>query len=1488
MKRGAADYVIKALNHIQRLPYTIRTAVEQRKLAGERDLAQRSLHQILRARTVMAKGNQVLFHARSEQELLAEMCRTVVEDGGYRMAWIGFIDEDAVPVVPAAYHGVYDGYLEAQQLTWGELKHGSDPCGAAIRTGRPAVAKNLGTDPSCARWREQALKRGYQSLLALSLCKDGKAFGELTLYAAEPDGFDAEEQELLEELAADIAYGIVALRLEAERRRTERRLHTQYAVTRALSQAAALPEAARTIVGEICRTLDWDAGELWIHDRQHDVVRCAARWPRENPGSLARAQARWHVTFARGLGLPGRVWAAGEPVWIPDLSRHEDLAQLTAAMPSVRSGFGLPIQLEGQLLAVITVFSATTRRPDLEMTMMLDAIAGQIAAFLKARRAEEAVRLSEEKLSGILGSIDDIVWSSAVPDHRILFLNAAGERVFGRSGEDFYRDPQLWFQQIHDDDRKHVAARLRDLLAAEKGTLHYRIVRPDGAVRWLEDRVTVVREADGHPLRFDGVATDVTERTEATHAAEEARRQRELILESVGEGIHGIDLEGNIVFENRASAAMLGWDRDELLGRPAHSTMHHSYADGRPYLSDACPIQGTLTDGIARVARDEVLWRKDGSSFPVDLIITPMRDEQGAIAGTVVAFRDMTQGHANEAARREAEGRLNDILATIDNVVWSEAADTGELIYINAAAEKLFGCPIEALRDRAARADIVHAQDRTLVEHRFGELLDHGASTFQYRILRPDGQLLWLEDRVRAVRDAQSRLIRFDGVTSDISKRKAGEARIEYLANYDELTGLPNRNLLADRIVQSIARAGRSVQRLALLFLDLDRFKLINDGYGHPFGDRLLTDVGRRLKQAVRTSDTVARLGGDEFLVLVTDLARTDDASNHARRLIAALAEPFDIEGHRIHVTASIGISIYPDDGDSSETLLKNADTAMYRAKEHGRDAYQFYTQEMSQRAREKLELDNALWRALEQGEFELHYQPKVRLTDGAISGVEALIRWGNPERGMVEPAQFIPFAEESGLVVPIGEWVLREACAQLKRWHVAGHAELTVAVNLSARQFRQQDLPALVHDVLAESGLDPARLELEVTESALMHDSDVVVRELRQLSELGVTIALDDFGTGYSSLSYLKRFPIDSVKIDRAFLCDVTHRADAAALTQAIIAMARSLGMQTIAEGVETEGQLRFLRTHGCDAMQGYLFSAPLSAAHMADLLASGRRLATDGELVPGKNRTLLLVDDEENILSALKRVLHPEGYHILTATSAEQAFELLGSQPAGVIVSDQGMPGITGVQFLREVKHLHPDTVRIVLSGHTELASVTTAVNEGSIYKFLTKPWEDDELRTVIAEAFHQHDLIAENQHLAAELTGANQELMRANADLQSLLVEKSRLMELAAVSLRIARKMSWQIPVPVIGIDGEGQVAFANETAEQLLKRDTPLLGQPAPSVLPPALAAHADPRADSEHVSLTVDDSAYRLLCRRTDGDDGNPARLMILVPQDASR
>ena len=446
-----------------------------------------------------------------------------------------------------------------------------------------------------------------------------------------------------------------------------------------------------------------------------------------------------------------------------------------------------------------------------------------------------------------------------------------------------------------------------------------------------------------------------------------------------------------------------------------------------------------------------------------------------------------------------------------------------------------------------------------------------------------------------------------------LDERKAYEVELHHQATHDALTGLPNRHLLGDRTAQCLAQAKRADQRLAMLFLDLDRFKLINDSCGHGVGDALLEAVALRLQATTRDSDTVARFGGDEFVIMLPALAQLEDAGNVAQKVIAAFAKPFAVGGQELHVTASIGLSIYPEDGDNSETLLKHADAAMYRAKEQGGNGLQFYAREMGALAEERVTLQNALCRALERQEFELHYQPQVDLMSGRIRGVEALIRWRRPGVGLVAPDRFISLAEETGLIVPIGEWVLRTACAQAVVWQAAGYRDLPMAVNLSARQFRQQDMAALVHDVLAETGLDAQHLELELTESVLMKDPDLVAQTLRQLKAIGVRLSLDDFGTGYSSLSYLKRFPIDVVKIDRAFVRDVTVSADDAALARAIIAMARSLNMSTVAEGVETLGQLSFLIRNHCDAMQGYHFSRALPADEMSALLLEGKRLTIE-----------------------------------------------------------------------------------------------------------------------------------------------------------------------------------------------------------------------------------------------------------------------------------
>ena len=560
------------------------------------------------------------------------------------------------------------------------------------------------------------------------------------------------------------------------------------------------------------------------------------------------------------------------------------------------------------------------------------------------------------------------------------------------------------------------------------------------------------------------------------------------------------------------------------------------------------------------------------------------------------------------------------------------------------------------------------------------------------------------------------------------------------LVHYDTITGLPNRSLFQESLARAVGQAREQQGTLALLFIDLDRFKDVNDTLGHALGDELLRQFSQRLAGCVRDRDTIGRLGGDEFALI---LANPDqhDVEAAAGQLRAALQPRFALPGHELAVSASIGIAMYPADAADAPTLLKYADTAMYRAKEAGRDTYRFFTPEMNARAQRRLELENALRRAVEHGEFELYYQPKADIRSGHITGAEALLRWNRPGVGLVSPAEFIPLLEETGLIVQVGAWVIDTVCSQLARWSATMPAPPVVAVNVSARQFADGQLEARIDAALAASGIHADRLALEITEGALMRDVERSVETLRALKRRGMQIAIDDFGTGYSSLAYLKKFPIDTLKIDIAFIRDVTTNPDDAAIVRAIIAMAHSLGMEVVAEGVETEAQLAHLRRQRCDQLQGYYFSRPLPVAEFERLLADGAMLALPAgdPLLPV--RTLLIVDDEINVLNALKRLLFRDGYRVLTASSAAEGFELLALNAVQVILCDQRMPAMSGAEFLDKVKELYPHTFRIVLSGYTELETITDAINRGALYRFYTKPWDNDMLRANIRAAFRDY---------------------------------------------------------------------------------------------------------------------------------------------------
>ena len=540
---------------------------------------------------------------------------------------------------------------------------------------------------------------------------------------------------------------------------------------------------------------------------------------------------------------------------------------------------------------------------------------------------------------------------------------------------------------------------------------------------------------------------------------------------------------------------------------------------------------------------------------------------------------------------------------TTEGIVITDAER--RIISVNRAFTEITGFPAEEALGRHPEELLQSGRhDAELYRQIETSLAEQGSWRGEMWHRRRNGEVYpeWLA--ISPVRDGTGRPEYYIGIFSDISQQRRDAERIRFLAYYDALTGLPNRTLLADRMAKAIATAQRNGTRVALLFMDLDGFKHVNDSLGHLLGDTLLQRVAERLGQQTRRADTLARFGGDEFVVLLTEVEGPDSIATAARRCLDALSTPFALDGHDIDITASIGISVYPDDGDALEALIKNADTAMYQAKESGRSQFRFFEAAMNARATSRATLANDLRRALERGELLLHYQPQAEITSGEIVGVEALVRWQHPQLGMISPAEFIPVAEEIGLIGRLGEWVMNEACRQAVAWQQAGLPHMPVAVNLSALQLRSPDFLDSVRRALQSAGLDAHWLELELTESVLMHQVDTVMQTLNGLSALGIRIAIDDFGTGYSSLAYLRRFAIDKLKIDRSFIRDLSVDPEDALIVATIIRMAHSLRLKVIAEGVEASEQLATLRAQGCDEIQGYHLSRPLPADALAEFI--------------------------------------------------------------------------------------------------------------------------------------------------------------------------------------------------------------------------------------------------------------------------------------------
>ena len=643
---------------------------------------------------------------------------------------------------------------------------------------------------------------------------------------------------------------------------------------------------------------------------------------------------------------------------------------------------------------------------------------------------------------------------------------------------------------------------------------------------------------------------------------------------------------GAIIDANAAAAEMLGYRLDDLLGQPLNAIG----LEGCGALLASLNSDATATAPPLRHC-ETLLHRQGGDTLPIDLT-----HRVAVVEGThfgVLLGRDASARIAAESKLRLAARVIS---RSGEGIIISDAK--GLIVEVNKAFETITGYSRADALGRNPNFLSSGRQDKEFYRRMWQTLHAEGFWQGEIWNRRKNNEIFpeWLS--LSAIRDDGGEITHYVATFSDVTEAKANEARIQHMAHHDFLTGLPNRFLLTDRFKQVAAAAERNDTRYALLFIDLDRFKNVNDTLGHSIGDQLLRDVASRLGSIVRGTDTLSRQGGDEFLVLLGEVETPEAAAIVARKLMQVLGEPFLLDGHPITVTPSIGIAVSPEDGTDLDSLLKHADLAMYDAKQQGRNNYQFFRREMNARSLELLLMESDLRQALRKSEFELHYQPQISVSSGRPQGLEALLRWRHPERGLVSPADFIPMAEDTGLILPIGQWVLNTACQQLANWRTNGWPELRVAVNLSAAQFRQQDLLTQVETALAAANLPADALELEVTESILMIDAEGTAKMLNALNAMGVTLAIDDFGTGYSSLAYLKRFSVSTLKVDRSFVNGIGIDGEDAAICSAIIGLARSLRLDVVAEGVETQAQYDWLAKAGCHIIQGYFTGRPAPAA--------------------------------------------------------------------------------------------------------------------------------------------------------------------------------------------------------------------------------------------------------------------------------------------------
>jgi diguanylate cyclase (GGDEF)-like protein len=1162
---------------------------------------------IARTYAALSATNEAILYAKSREELYRKVCEAAFSSGDFLATGV-FLREAGTDMLRfAAGVGEDTRRLCAIDISIAAgTPEGSGVCGQAFRDQKVSISNDFLNDARSLAWRDGAIEAHVGATAALPLSCNGQCVGVLLVTLREAGALDDQIVSLLGRMSANISFALDKFELERERRNAERameRVSLMYAALSATNEAILRAKSAVEMFQLICQgVMDGDKSlgtAIFLHDQDSSALQFMA-----GAGRMAhlfpQLQLSADPASPRGQGLHGPAFRTGKVQVSNDVQSDDRLRpwHALAATTDIHTCAALPLMRRGRAVGVLLFFIREAEWLDQQGLELMGRISENISFGLEMFDHESQRRLVQMQKDRVSRMFEGLSATNEaimrVKTRTELFDLVCEAAILGGTFASVaiaLAEPGGEFLRIAASKGPHYDSLKQYRFAIspghpEGGALSgtsFRTCKPCIANDFLADQ----RTANWHTLA----------RRSGTQSGASFP-----LLQSGNKSV------GVMLFLSREKDVFTD-DLVELLAKLAENV---SFALDNFDLADEKTRAAEQKDRLTRMfaalsATNEAIMRAKTREEMFELVCAAAV-LGGRFTSTTIALAEPGEDFLRIAA---STGRNNSRLRSTRLSISAEHAE-GQGLSGTAFRTKTRCITNNILADeRIAHWHSLARGGGTMSAAAF-PLLRKGSEAVGVLLFCASEENVFTGDLVELLaRLAENISFALDNFDRADEKTKA-DARIEYLASHDSLTSLPNREMFNELLHFSIATARRYQRQFALLFIDLDRFKIINDSLGHEAGDALLKEIAGRLRQNLRSNDIVARLGGDEFVVMLDNTGARGDIEAMARKLLSAVSQSVLLSGHECHTTASIGIAMFPDDGADVDTLTKNADTAMYLAKEDGKNGFRFFTREERMQSIERLMLETSLRHALARNQFSLNYQPKVDLATAQITGVEALLRWTHPERGVLPPAQFIPLAEETGLIVPIGRWVLKEACAQSMAWQRSGLQPVSMAVNLSPRQFGDEDLLEHIDEALGASGMSPALLQLEVTESMVMRNVPRAIKVLHAIRSRGIRLAIDDFGTGYSSMSLMKQFPIDTIKIDRSFVRDLPDDSEDRAIAQAIISMGKALGMTVVAEGVETTGQATFLRSHACDEMQGFLFSKPLPPAQMAGLLRPTPEIAS------------------------------------------------------------------------------------------------------------------------------------------------------------------------------------------------------------------------------------------------------------------------------------